>query len=482
MSNMNARSADMPRPTIKMLVVLGIATVVALILFAGLFLNVAQLATVLLGVTAGLLLTLYIAVKFPAIFVGLLQGGMGIVVAVSLATNVTIPDGVTLVGFSVLSMIGFCAIVVHNPVRLNIFVRPVAQFSFAFAILVVTSVAYSWHDEALTKALLFLFANMVSFMVAAVLDERQRRILYWLFFAVGLVVSIGILASFLGGDRGAIAGRYQGFGLDVISGARMVGLGILVTLYAPLRIRFRFVSLLLLGAGFMLAGTRGPVLALLATVFLAPILAGAPSVISSLSKRSLSLIVSIVAALLVLLFIAANNSEILMTDNWGPLRIINDTNASDGNIIVRFHHLFLAAEEFAEKPILGWGIGGYGGSEPDRDPINYNFPHNLTMETMAELGIVGLILLICFLGFAYGVARNAYHRHSPGYLSKEALFVTAMLTYTLVNAHVSGLFHTNRTVWLAVGLIEAVAFNSRLAVRSARNQANSIAGQGAELL
>lgn len=470
MSNLIARGAEASKPTIKMLAVLGISVIMGSTMVAGLFLPMAQLATIVLWAVASVILILYTAAKFPPIFVGFLQGGMGILVAVPLALNVTVPDGITIVGFSVLAMVGFLAIVVHDPARLNVFFRPVAQFSFAFAVLLVVSVTYSWHDGALNKALLFLMANMVSFIVAAVLSERQRRMLYWLFIVVGIIVALGIAANFLSGNRGLIMGRYQAFGLDVISGARMIGLAIIVVLYAPLRIRFRFASLLVLGAGFMLAGTRGPVLALLATVFLAPLLAGAPSVLSTLSKRSVMLLASIAVASIVLIFIAATNPTILLTENWGPLRIINDTNASDGNIIVRFQHLILAAQEFAEKPILGWGIGGYGGSELFRDPTNYNFPHNLTMETMAELGIIGLTVLVCFFGFAYIDARSAYRRHRPGYLSREALFVTAMLTYTLINAHVSGLIYTNRTVWLAVGLVEAIAFGSRVWVRSARSR------------
>lgn len=475
MSEMTSAKQDIIRPSRRVLVGLAIAMAIGVSALLGAIFGATELTALAIGFVVSVCLVLYLAVEFPAVFVGLLQGGMALLPAILVPLNVFVPDGLTIVGVSVLCVLGLAATIMRQPKRLNVFVRPVAQFVFAFTILVVLSVTYSWNDESLNKAILFVMANLVSFMVASILDVRQRRLLYQVFYVVAFVVAAGIIVNFFSGSRGAIAGRYQAFDIDVIGSSRMVGLGIIVAVYSPLKSRFRFPILFILGAAFVLAGTRGPLVALLVAILFAPLLVGATSISSFLSRRSLSLILAIVIAAFTVIAIAGTNPTILVTENWGPLRIINDTNLSDNNILERSNYLILSIRDFTERPLLGWGIGGFGGSENGRNPTTLVFPHNLTMETMAELGIVGLALLVLFLVFAFAGARKIYRINHPNYLGKEVLFVSAVLTYALVNAHISGLIHTNRTVWLAIGLLEAIAFSSRVLSRSNHLESRSLA-------
>lgn len=457
----NVRGIKSFHPSLKVLFLFALAPMLLFLIFVSLALNIdVPIVELALGIGA-IIVTIYIAGRFPAISVALLQGGMGILIYAAGTVGLTVPDGVTIATFAGLSLIGMVINLVRHSDRLNIFVRPVAQFTFALTLLIVVSVSYSWHEEALTKAGLFVAANLVSFCVAATLGLKQRRQLYSVLLIVGLLVAGGITTSFVLGNRGDIAGRYQGFGLDVISGARLVGLSIIILLYSPLRPRMRFALMMLLAPGFLLAGTRGPLLALIAAILFTPLLLGTPSVISSLSKRSFVLIFAVLLGLVGVIYFAVNNPQLIIVNDWGPFRILNSTNLEDENITSRLDHVKHALAEFVEKPLLGWGIAGYGGTEPYSSPVVFNWPHNLTFEVLAELGIVGLFLLISALLVSYLNARRVFQRSyaiNNNYVQQEALLVVMILTYALINAHISGMLHTNRTIWLAMGLIQGLLF------------------------
>jgi O-antigen ligase len=451
------------RPPLRLLFVLALMPMFLFLVFVAWVLNVdAPVVELVIGIGA-IILTIYIAGQFPAIFVALLQGGMGILIYVAEPFGLTIPDGITILAFAGLSLIGMVVNLVRNSARINIFVRPAAQLTFALSLLIVISVAYSWHEDALTKAGLFVTVNLVSFSVATTLSPEQRRQLYVVLLIVGLLVAGGIMTNFVLGNRGAIAGRYQGFGLDVISGARLVGLAIIILLYSPLRLRLRFVLITLLTPGLLLAGTRGPLLALIATIIFTPFLLGAPSMISSISKRSLVLIFAVLLGLVGVLYFAINNPSLIIVNDWGPLRIISSTNLQDENVISRLDHIKLAMTEFAEKPLLGWGIAGYGGTEPYSSPVVFNWPHNLTFEVLVELGIVGFLLLVIALLGTYLSARRVFQLSqviNNNYVQQEVLLVVLILTYALINAHISGMLHINRTIWLGMGLIQGLLFET----------------------
>jgi O-antigen ligase len=173
------------------------------------------------------------------------------------------------------------------------------------------------------------------------------------------------------------------------------------------------------------------------------------------------LVVAAAIGLLGMVYFAISNPEMLIVDDWGPFRILNSTNLQDANITTRFDHISLAIAEFMEKPLLGWGIAGYGGTEPYSSPVVFNWPHNITFEVLVELGIWGFILAGSAILLSYFDARKLYRRSRArhnDYIQQEALMIVIALTYTLINAHISGMLHINRTIWLAMGLIQAAIY------------------------
>jgi O-antigen ligase len=74
----------------------------------------------------------------------------------------------------------------------------------------------------------------------------------------------------------------------------------------------------------------------------------------------------------------------------------------------------VARGAFADEPLRGVGSGGFAVAWLRERPILYSArdAHSLYLETLAELGVVGLALLLAFLGGVAASARQA-HRRDP---------------------------------------------------------------------
>lgn len=104
---------------------------------------------------------------------------------------------------------------------------------------------------------------------------------------------------------------------------------------------------------------------------------------------------------------------------------------------------------FAEKPLTGWGLGGWSYYVFDRDTPSY--PHNLVLEIAAEEGVMGLAALVTLLLTAFLAMRRIWLR-SPG-LS----FIIPVFIFSFLATLTSGDINVNRPLWLWCGMIFALA-------------------------
>lgn len=422
-----------------------------------------QLLAVILLVPAlvlgGLILARWL-VHAPEVFVGLLQGGMGIVWFALNAVGLTIPDGWTLPLFAGLSLLGASLDLIRQG-RWRVYLTPLPLLVAGQGLLVVVGVVYSWHADALYKALLFVAGNLVSFVVGVALTRLQRQRIYLVLLVVGVVMALGVLVSFVIAGPGAARGRYGVFGIDTIGASRLIGLGLVVLLFSWQRGQLRIVNVIVLGAGLLLAASRGPLVSLLLTVLVVPFIGTGRIRDGLLARRTWLLVGGLVLALILLVSIQQLNQHITVAENWGPFRLLAETNLADENIQARLQHIRVAVQDFEARPILGWGTAGYGGSTTTRDSAKMNWPHNMTLEILAEQGLVGLAVYVLILALAtraiWRLLAQA-RRRADAALRAETLLLTALLIDTLLDAHVSGHLGANRTVWLALGLLQGLRF------------------------
>jgi O-antigen ligase len=102
-----------------------------------------------------------------------------------------------------------------------------------------------------------------------------------------------------------------------------------------------------------------------------------------------------------------------------------------------------ALDMWMAKPFHGQGIAGFAG-----DAEQYTWAHNIVLETLAELGIVGAFLLLAVLGAAVRQLLQSDRR----WADPEWMLVAGLLTYTFLLNLKSGDLVGAKWVWAALGM------------------------------
>lgn len=100
-----------------------------------------------------------------------------------------------------------------------------------------------------------------------------------------------------------------------------------------------------------------------------------------------------------------------------------------------------------DNPVWGVGIGGFpilAGYSDERV-----YPHNLVLEVLVEMGLIGFILLFVFFQFCVTTFNNVYKStKTPTLLVLQTIFIVSLL-----NAMVSGDINDNRLLFSCTGLL-----------------------------
>lgn len=296
------------------------------------------------------------------------------------------------------------------------------------------------------KTQLFVAGNLM-FLVAGVFVGWRRRnltVLLALTMAVALAGALVLLVDLATGsaetvlpDRFAVSPEDDPIGLS-----RDSAYGLLIAAYLVLAAQWT--SLRLLGAAALPAlavalvagGSRGPVVGLAVglVVFMA-LTSAEPS-----TRRRLLLLAAAVA-------IAVFTVPQMLPDSTisRSFEVLSDS----GTAVSANGRLDLwerAYDALADHPVAGLGTGGFATLEP-----MLLYPHNLLLEAWAELGLVGLALLLAFLA---GTVRNL-SRSWRDSVDADRLMVAViggLFAAALVNAMFSGAIQNNRSLWLWAGV------------------------------
>jgi O-antigen ligase len=115
-------------------------------------------------------------------------------------------------------------------------------------------------------------------------------------------------------------------------------------------------------------------------------------------------------------------------------------------------HLWSEAwHAFVTHPLFGLGTGGFAQIEPV-----YQYPHNVILEAAAELGLVGLVVLLAFLVPTVKPLLAAW-RSSTGAERAAAALIAALLASSVVNALLSDSLEASSGIWFAAGLAYGLA-------------------------
>ncbi len=305
-----------------------------------------------------------------------------------------------------------------------------------------------------TKLQLFVITNLV-FLIAGIAVAQRRasfRTVLLLTLALGAVSAI-LLARNLGtghahaviGGRFSISSDFDPiiFGRDAARAITVAVFFLLVSRSSGLRLA-SLASIPVLAVAFTAAGSRGPALGLVLGLM---VLFGM-SLREREARKRLLFVVSggIVGAYLVSQLVPGQNVSRSLSFLTG--------NSHDASSNGRTALWKIAWRTFSSHPLFGVGTGGYHAVDPGN-----LYPHNLFLETLAELGIVGGLLVAGTIVFGLTRLRTAWVNGTPVDREDTAM-VASLIVAAFANAMFSGDVTTNNALWLSIGL--AVGLSRRV--------------------
>lgn len=307
-------------------------------------------------------------------------------------------------------------------------------------------------DKAIRIAVLGVWAYIgAGIIIGGDLERKKRFYTSILIFAMWMAAESIVLYLSISPRRAldTFGGHYIGIG-------RTLGYGIciatiwLITSKAAVT---RLLHLALMGSFVfvtMVAGARGPVLATLLALIV-PAMNVRALIQGRLSRAYKRYAAFAIAALAILpmalaIIISTNEStatlrrfEVLFTQEGGGSSASGRTS--------RFMH---AVDQIAKSPLVGGGIGSFPVQMGAADAREY--PHNIVLELLAELGTVGFALWLApFLIVLWRLTLQGLGNISTG--SGTRTLAVMFLVGSTANAMISGDIDSNRMIFVSLGLV-----------------------------
>jgi len=318
-----------------------------------------------------------------------------------------------------------------------------------FAMLLLYLLHSPERELGFAKAATYFRYNLALFSVM-LLSKRLRdlRLLLVIVVALGTFVSLlSYIDVILGGSEGVV--RYSFRHINVIAFARSVGITIILLVALsrgvgnPIFGLLKWLVAALLIIMLFLAGSRGPILAVVVTISSYLIL------FQSDRKRWLGLALFLATCLFLVAVVGMLGAEETAE------RITGTSERTAGlTVFYRLTAWATAVQLTLQHPILGVGTSGFAAHH------FIVYPHNIFLEIACELGIPGLLLFFSLLIAGFRKACSLYRqvRDDP-FRSKLLISFILIGIYALVNAQVSGSITGNAWLWLALGGIMAIDIN-----------------------
>lgn len=239
-------------------------------------------------------------------------------------------------------------------------------------------------------------------------------------------------------------------GSNYLGLSRILGIGSIITLvhllYLNESVLLRLI-LAILSATFiailLVAGGRGPLLSLfIAGLSLLPLNFRFSVNLGFVLKRRLAYVFLMAAFAISLVFYQIATGK--MTTTLSRLLVLFQPGGGN-SASARIEYFMSSFHIWATNPLFGHGIGSWPVLFGDGDVRNY--PHNIVLEILSELGIIGLVLFTAIVAFALAtLSHGRAIREDPMKITLLALFI-----YAFVNACISGDISDNRFLFTTIG-------------------------------
>lgn len=297
-----------------------------------------------------------------------------------------------------------------------------------------------------TKVQLYAADNLVLLIGATAVGARRSDLKLFLHVTLAITVAAAVLmvVKLLSGSAvAAVGGRFSLNAEEYpITLGRTTASGVLIAIYvmvASTSARSRLlaaVALPLLIAALLAAGSRGPVIALVLAVITFTAFASS----QRRARRRLLLVAGVLLATVIIVPFIVPGGVV----SRALSALVGSTKGLSSN--GRLELWSQAYALFESHAFVGIGTGGFAAFN-----LVHAYPHNLILETSAELGLVGLALLAALLA-TFGARLLSAWRVRTGSLRLDAAVVIALFVDAFINALVSGAIQDNNALWLWGGL------------------------------
>jgi O-antigen ligase len=338
-----------------------------------------------------------------------------------------------------LSCVGLAHYALNHGIRWRFGILP--ALVVAIGLMLFLGISYSpLPSEGLIRAGKYLSMNLfIFFAVMLFVDDLERlESLIKMIALTGMVaalVSIVYIAFTGAGDIARFALPAQ----NPIWFARGMGMSLFATLFLVERTKRKtersvylcFMPILL----FLLytAGSRGPLVALLITLFFYYFV---------LQEKRYGLFKKVLSVILIFGFLGLSVA-IAPQRIWN--RMFNLVSGFDITTFLRIRSFETAKSLFLENPLKGVGTGGFGYFNVS------GYPHNIFLEFASELGIIGLSAFLVFVIYAAYLGIKLVRSKSSS-IGERKLGKTylALFVFSLVNSQFSGAAWSNYELWFSV--------------------------------
>ncbi|MCF7859079.1 MAG: O-antigen ligase family protein [Candidatus Cloacimonetes bacterium] len=188
-------------------------------------------------------------------------------------------------------------------------------------------------------------------------------------------------------------------------------------------------------------GSRGPILSLAVSLLFVYIID-----LFKQKRFNLKLFLMILSTIMIIAIMLYIASSFLPEDI--KERLLSKGRDVQNSSLVRVLLAVDAINLFKSNLILGVGLGGFTKGVLG----NFKYPHNIFLELLSEMGIIGTIFfssIFIYASFKFSRIIKKYGVYSKGY--EVGMLLLTIFIFTFINAQFSGSIDGNMYLWFSIG-------------------------------
>ncbi len=274
------------------------------------------------------------------------------------------------------------------------------------------------------------------------LDRARLSRYAWTVIVLGIVLTLDFAAT-PGIDSWlhppTVMLRCPGAAVGLLAGCSLVCVWMLLLVCPAVALRSRVLGAgiaVLLSLPLLRTGQRGPVLFLC----ILPMLTLAMAWRNGRAGPAILALATLAGTAAVAYAFAEDPSALSGYGTFSRMQTLQETQYGG-----RVDLFAMALDLWRQRPWIGQGVAGF--TVPTHG-ASYEYPHNIILEALCELGIVGFLLL----GFTLWSAAIQLLSSSRRWVDQHWVMVLALSSYTLLLSMKSGDLVGARWMWAAVGM------------------------------